>query len=67
MFEQCGFEDEVDMEVHNNELVIRSSRETREGWDDEFQTMAKHGDDALLDRVAETGPKWDDEEWEWNG
>lgn len=53
------------MEVHDHELVIRSAHEPREGWAEAFQTMAKHGDDALLDRVAESGPTWDEEEWEW--
>ena len=65
IFDQCGFEDEVDMEVHDHELVIRSAHEPREGWAEAFQAMAKHGDDALLDRVAESGPTWDEEEWEW--
>ena len=65
IFEQCGFEDEVDMEVHNHELVIRSARQPREDWAEAFQAMAKRGDDRLLDRVAEAGPTWDAEEWEW--
>ena len=65
VFEQCGFEDEVEMEVHNHELVIRSAHQPREGWDESFRTMAKRGDDTLLDRVAESGPTWDKEEWEW--
>ena len=65
VFEQCGFEDEVDIEVHNRELVVRSTYLPREGWDEVFQSMADHGDDVLLDRVAESGPTWDEKEWEW--
>ena len=65
VFEQCGFEDEVDMQVHNHELVIRTAHLPREGWAKAFQTMAERGDDVLLDRVAESGPTWDEEEWEW--
>ncbi|MFC1461197.1 AbrB/MazE/SpoVT family DNA-binding domain-containing protein, partial [Verrucomicrobiota bacterium] len=65
VFEQCGFEDEVEMEVHNHELVIRSSRQPREDWAEAFQAMATRGDDMLLDRVAEAGPRWDEKEWEW--
>ena len=65
VFAQCGFEDEVDMEVHNHELVIRSAHHPREGWGEAFQIMAKRGDDTLLDSVAESDPTWDDEEWEW--
>ncbi|MFT5472090.1 MAG: antitoxin MazE [Candidatus Promineifilaceae bacterium] len=65
VIEQCGFEDEVEMEVHHGTLVIRSSSLPREGWAGAFARMSECGDDALLDRVAETGPTWDEEEWEW--
>ncbi len=65
VFEQCEFEDEVEMEVRNHELIIRCSHLSREGWDAAFQAMAKHKDDSLLDRVAESRVKWDEEEWEW--
>ncbi len=65
VLEQCGLEHEVDMEVHNHELIIRSAHRPREGWSEAFLAMAKRGDDRLVDRVAESGPTWDDEEWEW--
>ena len=65
LIEQCGFENEVEMEVHHNELVIRSSSLPREGWASAFARMRESDDDELLDRVAETGPSWDEEEWEW--
>ena len=65
VIEQCGFEDEVEMEVHNHELVIRSCSQPREGWAAAFARMAASADDELLDRVADTGGTWDEEEWEW--
>ena len=65
VIEQCGFEQEVEMEVHHHELVIRSSSQPREGWAVAFSRMSECGDDELLERVAETGPTWDEEEWEW--
>jgi antitoxin MazE len=65
VFDRCGFEDEVEMEIHNHELVIRSVRASREGWDKAFQSMAQHQDDTLADRTGESYTKWDDEEWEW--
>lgn len=65
VIEQCGFGDEVEMEVQHHELVIRSSSHAREGWTGAFARMSESGDDELLDRVAETGPTWDEEEWEW--
>ncbi|MBT3380946.1 MAG: AbrB/MazE/SpoVT family DNA-binding domain-containing protein [Lentisphaerae bacterium] len=65
VIEQCGFEGEVEMEVHRRELVIRSSSQPREGWAGAFAQMSERGDDELLDHVAEEGPTWDDDEWEW--
>jgi antitoxin MazE len=65
VIEQCGFETEVEMEVHHHELVIRSSAQPRDGWGTAFARMNECGDDELLDRVAESGPTWDEEEWEW--
>lgn len=65
VFEQCQFEDEVDMEVQNQELVIRSASVVREGWNKAFQAMAEAGDDKLLEQAAEPDSSWDDAEWEW--
>ncbi len=65
VIEQCGLEDEVEMVVHNNELVIRASATPREGWSATFAKMSEFGDDELLDHVAETSSAWDEEEWEW--
>ena len=65
VIEQCGFENEVEMEVHRNKLVIRSSTIPREGWSSAFARMRRYGDDELLDHVEESGPTWDEEEWEW--
>ena len=65
VFEQCGFEDEVELVVQDHELVVRSAHKPREGWADAFKEMAEKGDDVLLDQVAESGPAWDEEGWEW--
>ncbi len=65
VLKQCGFQDEVEMEVHNHELVIRSAHGPRQGWDEAFAGMAANDDDRLLDQVAETRQPWDQEEWEW--
>jgi antitoxin MazE len=65
VIEQCGFENEVELEVHHQELVIRSASRPRAGWAGAFARMNQSGDDELLDRVDETAPTWDEEEWEW--
>jgi len=63
LLKQCNFQNEVELEIHDNELVIRSPHTPRKGWDKKFAAMAAKGDDKLLD--AETKTKWDEEEWEW--
>ena len=61
--EQCGLEDEIEMDVRDGEIVIRPAHRPRHGWDEACATMAEQGDDRPL--VAECSTKWDAEEWEW--
>ncbi|MDD3813447.1 MAG: AbrB/MazE/SpoVT family DNA-binding domain-containing protein [Desulfocapsaceae bacterium] len=63
IIEQCGFAGEVEFEVRNHELVIKSLKRPRQDWERAFKVMAANGDDALLD--AQVSSKWDEEEWEW--
>lgn len=65
VFEQCGFEDEVEMEVRDKALVIRSPHQAREGWSEAFKSMSGQGDDKLPSELEELGSSWDDAEWEW--
>lgn len=62
IFKQCGFQDEVELEVHENRLVIRPPHQTREGWNQAFKSMHKNGDDKMIDEVDSS---WDEKEWEW--
>ncbi len=62
IIEQCGLEEEVELEVRRNEIVIRPLRKPRQGWAEKFKTMAEKGDDKLI----ETPPtEWDEDGWEW--
>ena len=65
ILEQCGFQKEVELEVHENELLIRSSKQPRKNWEIKFQSMATNRDDKFLDSDHDTTTKWDEEEWEW--
>ena len=61
-----GISDEVDIEVNGSEIIIRSLRSPREGWEDSFRRMAAKGDDRLLDEESlPTLSSWDEEEWQW--
>jgi hypothetical protein len=54
---------EVEMEIHNREIVIRSLDSPRKGWGKKFEAMTARGDDTLLE--PEVQSEWDEEEWEW--
>ncbi len=62
IIEQCGFQDEVELEVRNNEVIIRPVKQPRCNWAEAFKTMAERGDDNLIELP---NSKWDEEEWEW--
>jgi antitoxin MazE len=47
LMDQVGLAGEVELEVQNNQLVIRPIHSPRHGWDEQFQAMAAQGDDRL--------------------
>ena len=64
VLEQTHLSGEVELEVRDRQIVIRSAKKPRQGWDQRFRAMAQKGDDKLLD--AEAGQtSWDKEEWQW--
>lgn len=62
VIEQCGFENEVEIEVRNNEVIIRPVKKPRHNWEEAFKTMAEKEDDQLIEFP---NSDWDEEEWEW--
>jgi len=62
VIDQCGLEGEVELEVRNQEVVIRPAKTRRSGWEKAFKTMASQGDDTILDSPA---TEWEEGEWEW--
>lgn len=66
VLEQCGLEDEIDLEVKGDHLIVRGARNARAGWDRAFRRMRENGDDALLDEEAAHGEaEWDRSQWKW--
>lgn len=66
LLEQLGLTDQVEVEVQSDQLVIRPAlKQTRQGWEAQFQEMAARGDDQLLDAELVTSSQWDKAEWEW--
>jgi antitoxin MazE len=63
--EQIGLGEDVSLEIQGNQIVIRPARSPRQGWEEQFRAMAKHGDDRLLDADLLSPTSWDAHEWEW--
>ncbi len=60
VLKQCGFEDEVSLEVKEDSLVIMKVRKPREGWAQAFKAAGPT--QSLIDDVRNT---FDEEEWTW--
>jgi antitoxin MazE len=65
ILEQIGAGEDVELEVEDNQIIIRPAANRREGWEEAFKSMAETGDDALLMGDEPLSPSWDDEEWQW--
>ena len=63
--QQTGLGEEVELEVQDGEIVIRSTQHPRQGWAEAFRTMAEHKDDNLLDGKSMNQSSWDEAEWQW--
>ncbi len=66
ILEQSGLKGEVELEVKENQLILKPISKVREDWDKAFQSMSGNKDDVLLDKESlENQSSWDKEEWEW--
>ena len=58
----CGFEKEVELEIHDHEVLIRPITHPRHNWESIFKSMVENGDDKLLELPETT---WAKDEWQW--
>jgi antitoxin MazE len=65
VLEQAGLKGEVEIDVREGQIVLSAASEPRAGWAAAFETMARAGDDELLDGQAPLPTLWDDEGWQW--
>jgi antitoxin MazE len=65
LLDQSGLHGEVELEVQDQRIIIRSAERLRQGWDQAFHALAEAGDDRLLDDAAMSLTTWEEEEWEW--
>lgn len=62
LVEQCGFGDQIELEVKGDSLVLRPAEPHRQGWDEVFAKLAKAEEPSLPDHMSE---EWDEAEWTW--
>ncbi len=65
LLEQTGIMGEVELEVDQNQIIIRPILNPRAGWDDASVSMAEENDDVLIDGEEGIAHSWDEEEWQW--
>jgi antitoxin MazE len=65
VLEQTHLSGEVELEVGDRQILIRSAAKPRQDWPQKFRAMAARGDDKLLDAEAIGQTSWDKEEWQW--
>lgn len=63
MLEESGITGDVDIELHQDGILIRNAQQARAGWDEAFAAMAESEDDELPDDGSTT--KFDNKEWQW--
>lgn len=65
LLEQTDFGEEIELELHEDYLVVRPAHKSRHDWEEAFRAMAERGDDELLDGELLPSTAWDKEDWEW--
>ena len=64
--EQSGIKNEVELEVKDDRIIIRTLSDVRKNWNLAFQKMSRNNDDILLDQDSFSNQSsWDNEEWIW--
>jgi len=65
LLEQSHLGTEVELEVEDEKIVIRSVSRPRKDWGEKFRLMAASGDDRMIDEDLSAQTEWDKDEWEW--
>lgn len=65
LLEQLEIKEDVDIEVENNQIIIRPVSKPRFGWEELFREMAQNDDDVLIDGEPSIHLNWDEAEWQW--
>ena len=60
---EAQLRDEVELKAEPGQIVIRSAKRPREGWNEAARLMRARHEDHLVDETTPT--RFDREEWKW--
>jgi antitoxin MazE len=63
LLEESRISGEVEVELHQDGILIRKTDIPRAGWDEAFKAMAENEDDEIDDDRPATS--FDKKEWQW--
>ena len=63
LIQEASLTDEVEVQVRDGALIIRSGVRPRAGWAEAAQRLRQRGQDRLLD--SPTATRFDEVEWQW--
>lgn len=63
LLEESKLNGEVELEVHNDGILIRGSRKPRANWDERFKSLMEYGEDHIVD--ADPPNAFEKKEWQW--
>ncbi|MEK7432469.1 MAG: AbrB/MazE/SpoVT family DNA-binding domain-containing protein [Cyanobacteriota bacterium] len=63
ILKQCSIEEDIELDVKNNQIILKSIKKSRDGWDSAMKKMSKLKEDTLFidDNIDN---EMDDWEWE---
>jgi len=66
IIDQSGLTEEVELEIKDDKIIIKSISRSRENWDYLFKKMSQNNDDVLFDSDSlSKQTTWDKDDWEW--
>lgn len=65
LLEQSNLAEEVEIEAHDGQILIRQPSSPRRGWAEQFRKMAERCDDKLLEGRRSILTQWQENEWQW--
>lgn len=63
LLEESNLEGEVDIEVVEEGILIKSTSPARHGWEKAFRAMVENDDDEMV--MGEAENRFDKEQWRW--